>query len=75
MGSISDPNITTLTVREVNALAGRLYSRGISKLATDPPEQARDPPHCRPASEHPRCSYGVRAATGADIAARSSDAK
>jgi hypothetical protein len=39
---MADPSIIILTLREVNALADRLYSRGVSKLATDTPEQARD---------------------------------
>jgi hypothetical protein len=39
---MADPNIITLTVPEVGALGERLFARGISKLAADTPEQARD---------------------------------
>jgi hypothetical protein len=40
---MADPHTTlTLTYREIHSLADRLYSRGSSKLAVDPPEQARD---------------------------------
>jgi hypothetical protein len=37
-----NPKLLQLTVPEIQALGERLYARGISKLATDTPEQARD---------------------------------
>jgi hypothetical protein len=39
---MADPNLITLTQPEMRALAERLFSRGISKMSTDTPEQARD---------------------------------
>jgi hypothetical protein len=39
---MADPNIITLTIPETRALADRLFNRGISKMGTDTPEQARD---------------------------------
>jgi hypothetical protein len=39
---MADPNLITLTKPEIRALAERLFNRGISKMGTDTPEQARD---------------------------------
>jgi hypothetical protein len=42
-GHMAAANTTlTYTYREVHHLADKLYSRGSSKLAVEPPEQARD---------------------------------
>jgi hypothetical protein len=37
-----DPIFITLTVPEIHALGERLFNRGISRITTDTPEQARD---------------------------------
>jgi hypothetical protein len=39
---MADANLITLTKPEIRALAERLFNRGISKIATDTPEQARE---------------------------------
>jgi len=39
---MADPNLISLTKSEIRALAERLFNRGISKMGTDTPEQARD---------------------------------
>jgi hypothetical protein len=39
---IDYPKVNTLTADEINSLADRLFSRGISVLATDRPEQKSD---------------------------------
>jgi hypothetical protein len=39
---MADPSIVEFTVPEIGALGERLFARGISKLTTDTPEQARD---------------------------------
>jgi hypothetical protein len=39
---MADPKLITLTTPEIRVLAERLFNRGISKMGTDTPEQARD---------------------------------
>ena len=39
---MADPHLISLTKPEIRALAERLFNRGISKMGTDTPEQARD---------------------------------
>jgi hypothetical protein len=39
---MADPNLITLTIPEIHALGERLFNRGISRMTTDAPEQARD---------------------------------
>ncbi len=39
---MADPNLISLTKSEIRALAERLFNRGISKISTDTPEQARE---------------------------------
>ena len=39
---MADPKLITLTTPEIRTLAERLFNRGISKMGTDTPEQARD---------------------------------
>jgi hypothetical protein len=39
---MADPNLISLRRPEIRALAERLVNRGISKMGTDTPEQARD---------------------------------
>ena len=39
---MAEPNLLEFTVPEIQSLGERLFARGISKLTTDTPEQARD---------------------------------
>ena len=39
---MADPTMIAFTVPELHAFGERLYVRGISRMATDSPEQARD---------------------------------
>jgi len=39
---MAEPHLISLTKSEIRALAERLFNRGLSKMGTDTPEQARD---------------------------------
>jgi hypothetical protein len=39
---MAEPHLISLTREEIRALVERLFNRGISKIGTDTPEQARD---------------------------------
>jgi hypothetical protein len=39
---MAEPHLISLTRPEIRALAERLFNRGMSKMGTDTPEQARD---------------------------------
>jgi hypothetical protein len=39
---MGEPHLISLTRPEIRALAERLFNRGMSKMGTDTPEQARD---------------------------------
>jgi hypothetical protein len=39
---MAEPHLISLTRPEIRALSERLFNRGVSKMGTDTPEQARD---------------------------------